>query len=169
MGLSPQPVSTTTATLQRPLFALSRCTPAAAVSACDSRVDHACLLQLVATLDPRPLQHRRHSPPPPPLRPLLALASSTSDLHLTASQLTRTRTRTPPVRSPTTTTACRPTRPSPAAAMDSPGTYPESLLDQDDVVYPCKGCGEILEEGKAFELGTSPRPPRASTRLRLEL
>ncbi|KAF2998881.1 Rho-type gtpase-activating protein [Curvularia kusanoi] len=43
--------------------------------------------------------------------------------------------------------------------MDSPGGYPESLLDhdqdgdQDDVVYPCKGCGEILEEGKAFELG----------------
>ncbi|KAJ4985057.1 RhoGAP domain-containing protein [Stagonosporopsis vannaccii] len=40
--------------------------------------------------------------------------------------------------------------------MDSPGGYPESLLDQDgdqdDVVYPCKGCGEILEEGKAFEL-----------------
>ncbi|KAH7128772.1 hypothetical protein B0J11DRAFT_278958 [Dendryphion nanum] len=36
--------------------------------------------------------------------------------------------------------------------MDSPGAYPESPLDQDDVVYPCKGCGEILEEGKAFEL-----------------
>ncbi|KAF2279208.1 RhoGAP-domain-containing protein [Westerdykella ornata] len=36
--------------------------------------------------------------------------------------------------------------------MDSPGGYPESPLDQDDVVYPCKGCGEILEEGKAFEL-----------------
>ncbi|KAF2127642.1 RhoGAP-domain-containing protein [Dothidotthia symphoricarpi CBS 119687] len=35
--------------------------------------------------------------------------------------------------------------------MESP-TYPESPLDQDDVVYPCKGCGEILEEGKAFEL-----------------
>lgn len=31
--------------------------------------------------------------------------------------------------------------------MDSPGGYPESLLDQDgdqdDVVYPCKGCGEV--------------------------
>lgn len=25
-------------------------------------------------------------------------------------------------------------------------------MDADDVVYPCKGCGEILEEGKAFEL-----------------
>jgi hypothetical protein len=37
--------------------------------------------------------------------------------------------------------------------MESPGGYPESPLDQDDVVYPCKGCGEILEEGKAFELG----------------
>ncbi|OCK86068.1 RhoGAP-domain-containing protein [Lepidopterella palustris CBS 459.81] len=36
--------------------------------------------------------------------------------------------------------------------MESPGAYPESPLDQDDVVYPCKGCGEILEEGKAFEL-----------------
>ncbi|KAF1952311.1 RhoGAP-domain-containing protein [Byssothecium circinans] len=35
--------------------------------------------------------------------------------------------------------------------MESP-SYPESPLDQDDVVYPCKGCGEILEEGKAFEL-----------------
>ncbi|KAK5112269.1 hypothetical protein LTR62_004430 [Meristemomyces frigidus] len=35
---------------------------------------------------------------------------------------------------------------------ESPGAqYPESLVD-DDVVYPCKGCGEILEEGKAFEL-----------------
>ena len=33
--------------------------------------------------------------------------------------------------------------------MDSPpGGYPESLLDQDgdqdDVVYPCKGCGEVM-------------------------
>ncbi|KAF2004634.1 RhoGAP-domain-containing protein [Amniculicola lignicola CBS 123094] len=36
--------------------------------------------------------------------------------------------------------------------MDSPSGYPESPVDQDDVVYPCKGCGEILEEGKAFEL-----------------
>ncbi|KAF2713127.1 RhoGAP-domain-containing protein [Pleomassaria siparia CBS 279.74] len=35
--------------------------------------------------------------------------------------------------------------------MESPGGYPESPLD-DEVVYPCKGCGEILEEGKAFEL-----------------
>lgn len=25
-------------------------------------------------------------------------------------------------------------------------------MEQDDVPYPCKGCGEILEEGKAFEL-----------------
>ncbi|KAK4506013.1 hypothetical protein PRZ48_003978 [Zasmidium cellare] len=39
------------------------------------------------------------------------------------------------------------------AALDSPNlTYPESPMDQEDVVYPCKGCGEILEEGKAFEL-----------------
>ncbi|KAM3423768.1 hypothetical protein BST61_g1172 [Cercospora zeina] len=36
--------------------------------------------------------------------------------------------------------------------MESPSTYPESPLEQEDVVYPCKGCGEILEEGKAFEL-----------------
>ncbi|EOA86207.1 uncharacterized protein SETTUDRAFT_47563 [Exserohilum turcica Et28A] len=35
--------------------------------------------------------------------------------------------------------------------MDSPGAYPESPID-DEIVYPCKGCGEILEEGKAFEL-----------------
>lgn len=25
-------------------------------------------------------------------------------------------------------------------------------MDGDDVAYPCKGCGDILEEGKAFEL-----------------
>jgi hypothetical protein len=35
-----------------------------------------------------------------------------------------------------------------AAAMaidrESPGVYPESPNDQDDVVYPCKGCGEVL-------------------------
>ncbi|KAK5118785.1 hypothetical protein LTR85_007991 [Meristemomyces frigidus] len=37
-------------------------------------------------------------------------------------------------------------------AVESPGVYPESPHDQEDVVYPCKGCGEILEEGKAFEL-----------------
>lgn len=30
------------------------------------------------------------------------------------------------------------------AAMDTPGTFPpESPLDQDDVIYPCKGCGEV--------------------------
>jgi hypothetical protein len=39
--------------------------------------------------------------------------------------------------------------------MQSPAVgYPESTLDSEDAVYPCKGCGEILEEGKAFELGT---------------
>ncbi|RMZ88124.1 hypothetical protein DV736_g4642, partial [Chaetothyriales sp. CBS 134916] len=32
------------------------------------------------------------------------------------------------------------------------GQYPDSPLDVDDVPYPCKGCGEILEEGRAFEL-----------------
>ncbi|PYH98535.1 Chimaerin and related Rho GTPase activating protein [Aspergillus ellipticus CBS 707.79] len=35
--------------------------------------------------------------------------------------------------------------------MDSPA-YPESPMEQDDIPFPCKGCGEILEEGKAFEL-----------------
>ncbi|PWY94885.1 Rho GTPase activator Rga [Aspergillus sclerotioniger CBS 115572] len=35
--------------------------------------------------------------------------------------------------------------------MESPA-YPESPMDQDDIPFPCKGCGEILEEGKAFEL-----------------
>ncbi|KAI9762064.1 MAG: hypothetical protein M4579_000700 [Chaenotheca gracillima] len=36
--------------------------------------------------------------------------------------------------------------------MESPGAFPESPMEQDDVVYTCKGCAEILEEGKAFEL-----------------
>ncbi|KAH3365730.1 hypothetical protein KXW94_003424 [Aspergillus fumigatus] len=36
--------------------------------------------------------------------------------------------------------------------MESPGMFPESPMEQDDVPFPCKGCGEILEEGKAFEL-----------------
>ncbi|KAF3937454.1 hypothetical protein ABW19_dt0209510 [Dactylella cylindrospora] len=37
--------------------------------------------------------------------------------------------------------------------MESPGYPPGSPLDLvDDAAYPCKGCGEILEEGKAFEL-----------------
>ncbi|OTA32514.1 hypothetical protein BTJ68_08293 [Hortaea werneckii EXF-2000] len=40
-----------------------------------------------------------------------------------------------------------------AIQVESPGVYDESLHDQEDLVYPCKGCGEILEEGKAFELG----------------
>lgn len=34
--------------------------------------------------------------------------------------------------------------------------FDDDRLSDDDVVYPCKGCGEILEEGKAFELGESP-------------
>ncbi|KAM0724201.1 hypothetical protein Q7P37_000083 [Cladosporium fusiforme] len=34
--------------------------------------------------------------------------------------------------------------------MESPA--PESPMEGEDAVYPCKGCGEILEEGKAFEL-----------------
>ncbi|KAF7507411.1 hypothetical protein GJ744_010470 [Endocarpon pusillum] len=36
--------------------------------------------------------------------------------------------------------------------MDSPTAYPDSPLDPDEAAYPCKGCGEVLEEGKAFEL-----------------
>ncbi|OJJ49884.1 hypothetical protein ASPZODRAFT_58061 [Penicilliopsis zonata CBS 506.65] len=36
--------------------------------------------------------------------------------------------------------------------MDSPAALSESPMDQDDIPFPCKGCGEILEEGKAFEL-----------------
>ncbi|KAG8526486.1 uncharacterized protein KY384_008686 [Bacidia gigantensis] len=36
--------------------------------------------------------------------------------------------------------------------MESAAGYPESPMEADDAVYPCKGCGEILEEGKAFEL-----------------
>lgn len=38
--------------------------------------------------------------------------------------------------------------------MESP--EPGSPMEyDDDVVYPCKGCGEILEEGKAFELANN--------------
>ncbi|KAH6681170.1 rho-type GTPase-activating protein [Plectosphaerella plurivora] len=40
-----------------------------------------------------------------------------------------------------------------AAVLDD---YMDSPMDNDndtDDVFPCKGCGEILEEGKAFELG----------------
>ncbi|KAI9805062.1 MAG: hypothetical protein M1825_000896 [Sarcosagium campestre] len=36
--------------------------------------------------------------------------------------------------------------------MESPATLPDSPMDQDETLYPCKGCNEILEEGKAFEL-----------------
>ncbi|KAL3418296.1 Rho-type GTPase-activating protein 4 [Phlyctema vagabunda] len=36
--------------------------------------------------------------------------------------------------------------------MESPADYMDSPMDPDDVAYPCKGCGDILEEGKAFEL-----------------
>ncbi|KKZ65298.1 hypothetical protein EMCG_08814 [[Emmonsia] crescens] len=35
--------------------------------------------------------------------------------------------------------------------MESPTGNPESPLE-DDIPFPCQGCGEILEEGKAFEL-----------------
>lgn len=36
--------------------------------------------------------------------------------------------------------------------MESPVIHPESPMEQEDVPFPCMGCGEILEEGKAFEL-----------------
>ena len=36
-----------------------------------------------------------------------------------------------------------------ALAMDD---YLDSPMESEDI-FPCKGCGEILEEGKAFELG----------------
>ncbi|KAK3721748.1 Rho-type gtpase-activating protein [Vermiconidia calcicola] len=36
------------------------------------------------------------------------------------------------------------------AELESP--YLESPMEQEDVIFPCKGCGDILEEGKAFEL-----------------
>ncbi|KAF3908382.1 hypothetical protein AA313_de0210395 [Arthrobotrys entomopaga] len=37
--------------------------------------------------------------------------------------------------------------------MESPGYPPGSPMDSlDEASFPCKGCGEILEEGKAFEL-----------------
>ena len=37
------------------------------------------------------------------------------------------------------------------AALDE---YQDGTMDAEDI-FPCKGCGEILEEGKAFELGKS--------------
>jgi Rho-type GTPase-activating protein 1/2 len=39
------------------------------------------------------------------------------------------------------------------AALDE---YLDNTMEADDI-FPCKGCGEILEEGKAFELGRSTR------------
>ncbi|KAJ6145045.1 hypothetical protein N7470_008940 [Penicillium chermesinum] len=36
--------------------------------------------------------------------------------------------------------------------MESPTLQPESPMEQEDMSFPCMGCGEILEEGKAFEL-----------------
>ncbi|RFU35688.1 hypothetical protein B7463_g641, partial [Scytalidium lignicola] len=36
--------------------------------------------------------------------------------------------------------------------MESPGDYIDAPMNDEDLAYPCKGCGEILEEGKAFEL-----------------
>ncbi len=40
------------------------------------------------------------------------------------------------------------------AALDE---YQDGTMDAEDI-FPCKGCGEILEEGKAFELGKSLLP-----------
>ncbi|KAJ5587614.1 uncharacterized protein N7459_003379 [Penicillium hispanicum] len=36
--------------------------------------------------------------------------------------------------------------------MESPAVHPESPMEQEEIPYPCMGCGEVLEEGKAFEL-----------------
>ncbi|GAB7359051.1 hypothetical protein MBLNU230_g5123t1 [Neophaeotheca triangularis] len=36
--------------------------------------------------------------------------------------------------------------------MASVMEYPESPSEEQEAVFPCKGCGDILEEGKAFEL-----------------
>ncbi|KAI9883093.1 MAG: suppressor of tub2 mutation [Watsoniomyces obsoletus] len=40
----------------------------------------------------------------------------------------------------------------PGSMTESVGETADALIDGDDTAYPCKGCGEILEEGKAFEL-----------------
>ncbi|KAJ5378876.1 hypothetical protein N7509_011995 [Penicillium cosmopolitanum] len=47
--------------------------------------------------------------------------------------------------------------------MESPVIHPESPMEQEDIPFPCMGCGEILEEGKAFELFATP----AVTKLRI--
>lgn len=39
---------------------------------------------------------------------------------------------------------------------DASSPFDDDRHSDDDVVYPCKGCGEILEEGRAFEMGESP-------------
>lgn len=33
------------------------------------------------------------------------------------------------------------------SGLDSP------MLEDEDMAVPCKGCSQVLEEGKAFELG----------------
>lgn len=33
--------------------------------------------------------------------------------------------------------------PSPLLIMDPSSGYPESPMDQDELVYPCKGCGRV--------------------------
>ena len=43
--------------------------------------------------------------------------------------------------------------------LDSPSGIPDAPIDGDESLFPCKGCGEILEEGKAFELGKSLMQP----------
>lgn len=32
-----------------------------------------------------------------------------------------------------------------ATALESPAHHEDSSMDQDDVVYPCKGCGEVRQ------------------------
>ncbi|MCJ1467375.1 Rho-type gtpase-activating protein [Pseudocyphellaria aurata] len=36
--------------------------------------------------------------------------------------------------------------------MEASTGFPDSPMEPDEAAFPCKGCGEILEEGKAFEL-----------------
>ena len=36
--------------------------------------------------------------------------------------------------------------------MDSPSTFSESQADTDDIIFPCKGCGEVW---RAMRLHTS--------------
>lgn len=34
--------------------------------------------------------------------------------------------------------------------MDSPAGFSDTGMDQDDIPYPCKGCGEVCTTGISF-------------------